>query len=52
MKEKKIIVKMLGNYRMYEAGQEISVGEDEARQLLALGYAVKIEEAPMEKAEE
>lgn len=48
--EPKVLIKLRGNVRNYESGQEIEVSEAEAIELLSLGYAIKIE-APA-KAEE
>ena len=48
--ETKVWLKMLGNVRKYESGQQIEVSEAEAVELLSLGYAVKVD-APIQAEE-
>ena len=48
--ENKVWLKMLGNVRKYESGQQIEVSEAEAVELLSLGYAAKVD-APIQAEE-
>lgn len=50
-KRPKAKIKMLGNYRAYEAGTIIEISEDEAAMLVSLGYAQKTEDAPVQVEE-
>ena len=52
MQKKKIKVKMLGNYKNYEAETEIEIPEDEAIQLVLLGYAKEIDNPVVENKQE
>jgi len=50
-KEATVLIKMLGNWKQYESGKEYDVNEIEARELLGLGFAIRVE-APVMQAKE
>ena len=50
-KEATVAIRMLGNWKQYDAGRDYEVNENEARELLGLGFAIKVE-APVMQAKE
>lgn len=51
MKKVKVKIRLLGNVRLYTAGQIVEVDEDEAAMLVSLGYAILEPAGPVDKTE-